>query len=114
VFLPIVISALLDIVLGMKRDCSNSWLVGYILLVLMLAIAQTGAVAHAYGHDAEIPQDQTCVSCVNAGQLVFACVGDALDLDIRNHVSDFSTDKFLSFESTHTLAAKQRGPPDPL
>lgn len=81
------------------------------LLGMLLLVAQSLAVAHAYQHDPGAAVDATCASCIIGGQLANGCAdsaGDcAPDLDAVSH----EVGKPTSFNTIAIPAAKQRGPP---
>lgn len=81
------------------------------LLGMLLFVAQSLAVAHAYEHDPGSTVDTTCASCIIGGQLANGCAdagGEcAPDLDV---VSPEVGEQY-SVDTITILAAKQRGPP---
>jgi hypothetical protein len=88
-----------------------SWLPANLLLVLLLTGAQSGALAHAFEHDAGTPQYQACASCVMVNQLDASCVDTLVATDIGDCDSCRPDDQAATLESLQAPAARQRGPP---
>jgi len=98
----------------MIRICRKSWLLSDLLLVLLLIGAQCGALAHAFKHDVDALQQQTCAICVTVNQLDSSCVDGPANTDIEHSHSCDTNVHAASLESFHALIARQRGPPNPL
>ena len=82
------------------------------LLLAALLIGAQGALAlHAFEHDPGAPQGKVCTTCVTASQLAAASVdthvGDAPGP--ARHLAIPTASR--GFESVHTAAVRQRGPP---
>ncbi len=81
------------------------------LLGMLLFVAQSLAVAHAYQHDPGSAVDTTCASCIIGGQLANGCADTAgecaPDLDVVSH----EVGEQYVFDTIAIPAAKQRGPP---
>ena len=92
----------------------NSWLTPNLLLVVLLIGAQSGALAHAFRHQADTLQQQTCAICVTASQLDLSCVDTPAVNDLVRRYSYLAIPQLGALESIHALAARQRGPPSPL
>ena len=98
----------------MIRVRRKSWLAPNLLLVALLIGAQSGALAHAFKHDGDTLQNKTCAICVTVSQLDASCVDAPANTDIEHCHSCQAIALAATFESFHALAARQRGPPDPL
>ncbi len=98
----------------MIRVRRKSWLPSNLLLVLLLIGAQSGALAHAFEHDAGTPQRQACAICVTVSQLDASCVGAPANTDIEHCHACQAVERAATPESSHALVARQRGPPNPL
>ena len=81
---------------------------------MLLVGAQRGALTHAYEHDPGTLQNQACAVCVTASQLGFGCIDTLADTPIEYCRSCHAIERVAIFESFHRLAARQRGPPNPL
>lgn len=95
----------------MLRFCGKTGLAPNLMLAVLLVIAQTSALAHAYEHDIGAPQNQTCTACVTANQLASACVDTMAITEspvFSSPLNHQSTRISLSVES---LVVRQRGPP---
>jgi len=51
----------------------KSWLPPNLLLLVLLIGAQSGALTHAFKHQADTLQQQTCAICVTVSQLDSSC-----------------------------------------
>ena len=91
-----------------------SWLPANLLLALLLTGGQSGALAHAFEHDAGTPQYQACAGCVTVSQLDASCVDTLAATDCVDHDSCRPVDEASSLESLQAPAARQRGPPGAL
>lgn len=89
----------------------QSWLPANLLLLLLMAVAQSGALAHAFEHDAATPQYQACAICVTVSQLDSSCVDTLAATIIADCRSCQPVTEALSLESLQVPVAKQRGPP---
>lgn len=83
----------------------------YLVLALLLVVAQTIALAHAYQHEAGSPQQQICSSCVSASQLSSACIDSGETLEITASPAELIATAQTVPVSRHTLVTRQRGPP---
>lgn len=92
----------------------RSWLPANLLLVFFLAGAQSGALAHAFEHEAATPQSQACAICVMLSQLDASCVDTIATITIADCRSCRPAADQASCESLKAPVAKQRGPPDAL
>lgn len=95
----------------MCRLFGNSWRLANAVLIALLIVAQTGAIAHAYEHEPEILQDATCVSCIALNQLSAACVDSGFRHDCAPPGCDHDTARHVPGESICPLTCRQRGPP---
>lgn len=92
----------------------RSWLPAKLLLVFLVAGAQSGALAHVFEHQAATPLIQACAICATISQLD-ACsidtLGDPIALNCRScrPIADGP-----SLETRHAPEARQRGPPTAL
>jgi hypothetical protein len=98
----------------MIRVRTKSWLPSTLPLVLLLVGAQCGALAHAFKHDVDVLQQQTCATCVTVSQLDSSCVGAPGNTDIEHSHSYHTNEHAIAVESFHALVVRQRGPPNPL
>lgn len=81
------------------------------LLGLLLLVAQSLALAHAYQHDIASPVDNTCASCVIGGQLAHGCADTASDCAPGTVVASHEVRTRIAFDTVIIPAANQRGPP---
>lgn len=95
----------------MNRITGKSWQIAYLLLILMLITAQTGAMTHAYEHDPGTPQDRTCSSCLTAAQLLGANIDGDTNQLVLPPKDPFRTGRSTACESVTALIPRQRGPP---
>jgi hypothetical protein len=95
----------------MRRLLGKSWRPANAVLIVLLLVAQTWAIAHAYDHEPEILQDATCVSCVALNQLGATCVDSGAGHDCAAPGSDRYAVSYVTGESIRTLTCRQRGPP---
>jgi hypothetical protein len=98
----------------MVRARTKLWLPSNLLLVLLLVGAQNGALAHAFKHDLDVLQRQACPICVTVSQLDSSCVDAPVDSAIERCHSCQAIEHAANLPSRHALAARQRGPPNPL
>jgi len=82
------------------------------LFLAALLIAAQGVLAlHAFEHDPGAPQGKACTTCVTASQLAAGSVdihvGDAPEPLLHAFTPAVSR----GFQSVHTAAVRQRGPP---
>jgi hypothetical protein len=86
----------------------------YLLLALLLLGSQTTALAHAYEHEVGAPASLACSDCLTASQLTSVCVGNPDDTGVP--LLDLSLHQRLDPASSpvHAVAARERGPPQPL
>jgi hypothetical protein len=98
----------------MVRVRIKLWLPSNLLLMLLLVGAQNGALAHAFKHDLDVVQQQACPICVTVSQLDSSCLVAAADSAIERCHSCQAIEHAANLESRHALAARQRGPPNPL
>ena len=92
----------------------KSWLPANLLLVILLTGAQSGALAHAFEHEAGTVQNQACAICVTVSQLDSSCVDTPVNPDSESCCSCQTIARTATIESLHGLAARQRGPPSTL
>ena len=92
----------------------KSWLPPNLLLVVLLIGAQSGALTHAFKHQADSLQQQTCAICVTASQLDASCVDTPANTILLRCHSCEAIAHFKVLESIHALVVRQRGPPIPL
>jgi len=83
-------------------------------LAILLLIAQTGALAHAYEHEPGSPQDQVCSTCVAGQALGSACVDSPPHFETPGSSSNASAHQFAAFATVDVPLARQRAPPTPL
>jgi hypothetical protein len=83
-----------------------------LLLASLLVGAQCAALAHAYGHDVGAIQGQPCPTCITAGQLGHACVDAPAIIEIGQNNGKPPAESAAPCASLHTVAARQRGPPN--
>ena len=84
------------------------------VLAVVLLIAQTGALAHAYEHDPGSPQDQVCSTCIAGQVLGSACVDSSPYFDGDTYRSQSGDNYVPAIASIHIPLARQRAPPTPL
>ncbi|MDA0994371.1 MAG: hypothetical protein O3A13_12180 [Proteobacteria bacterium] len=89
-------------------------LIPNLLLAAFLVAAQWGALVHASEHEAGVPQNQVCKTCVAASQLGTACVDTSPFVEPGHSRSVVHAESIREFKSLHALTARQRGPPSPL
>ncbi len=82
-----------------------------LLLVLLLAGVQNGALAHAFEHDAGTLPNQACAICATVSQLDPSCIDAIVNTNIEPCHSCQTNSRSATFESLHRLVARQRGPP---
>lgn len=92
----------------------RSWLPAKLLLLLLLTGAQSGALAHAFKHEAGTPQYQACAMCVTVSQLNASCVDSMVATDDENCHSCQPIDEAAILQSLQAPSARQRGPPNAL
>lgn len=92
----------------------RTWLPANLLLLATLAVAQSGALAHAFKHDPATPQNPTCAICVTLSQLDATCVAVIVTTEVVIVHAAAVVVPFAAPVSLHLPAAKQRGPPLPL
>jgi len=85
-----------------------------VLLAIILLIAQTGALAHAYGHDPGKPQSQICSTCIAGHAVGSACVDSTPHFEIQAYKSAAGIDRVSALSSIEVPLARQRAPPTPL
>ncbi|MCH8070692.1 MAG: hypothetical protein IIA09_01985 [Proteobacteria bacterium] len=85
-----------------------------LVLMLLLLAAQSGALAHAFEHDAGALQNRACAICVTLSQLDSSCANASADTDIEHCHACQAIERAATLESFHALVARQRGPPQPL
>ena len=98
----------------MKSVRGKSWLPANLLLVMLLTGAQSGALAHAFDHDAGTVQNRACAICVTVSQLDSSCINALANADIVSCYSCQTITRAATLKSLHTLVANQRGPPSSL
>ena len=81
------------------------------LFALLLLTAHVATLAHAYGHDIEAPQAQTCAACATADQLASACVGNPAATDMQRICSLPSHRLVVESSTGRAIVVRQRGPP---
>jgi len=82
-----------------------------LLLALLLTGAQSGALAHVYGHDPGTLQKQSCTVCATASQLDSGCVDTGTDKQAGQRSSPPFIVHIATFETIRAPLARQRGPP---
>ena len=92
----------------------RSWLPANLLLFAMLVTAQSGALAHAFKHEAATPQVQNCAICITVSQLHASCVPAIGAAETSSYAICPPVSQALPDISLHTRAARQRGPPPSL
>ncbi len=92
----------------------KSWLPPNLLLVVLLIGAQSGALTHAFKHQADTLQQQTCAICVTVSQLDASCVDAPANTVLLRCHSCEAIAQVSALESFHALVVRQRGPPNPL
>lgn len=81
------------------------------VLAVVLLVAQSGALAHAYEHDPGSPQDQVCSTCI-AGQAVgSACADSAPHFEVPAYKSTAGPEQVSALIYAHIPLARQRAPP---
>jgi hypothetical protein len=98
----------------MMSDRRVSWLPAKLLLVTLLFAAQSGALAHAFEHDAGTLQTQACAICVTVGQLDSSCVAALGINEIEDCYSCQPIARAAILKSLQAPVARQRGPPSSL
>lgn len=78
---------------------------------MLLFVAQTLAVTHAYQHDLGTPVDTSCASCIVSGQLASGCADSAADHAPATDVGVHEICEYRPTGNANVPAAKQRGPP---
>lgn len=89
----------------------RSWLPAKLLLLVLLGGAQSGALAHAFEHDAATPQQQACVICVTLGQLDTSCVATPTAIVVTDFRSCRPIARVVMLQTLRAPVARQRGPP---
>lgn len=92
---------------GLRYYC----LLAAALLVMLLVITQTAAIAHAYEHDPGAPQDQLCAFCVAASHVLTGCADSGLDTGATLLARFFGAVPVPLGRGLAALSARQRGPP---
>jgi hypothetical protein len=82
-----------------------------LLLALLLIVAQTSALAHAYEHDVGKIQNQACTACVTANQLASACVDNPATVILPVFNSPLHQLAVGYSISIDAIVVRQRGPP---
>ena len=82
-----------------------------LLLALLLIVAQTSALAHAYEHDVGKSPSQACTDCVTATQLASACVDNPATVVLPLFNSPLHQLAVGYSISINAIVARQRGPP---
>ncbi len=82
-----------------------------LVLMLLLLGAQSGALSHAFEHDAGALQNQACAICVTVSQLDSSCVDAPSNTNIEPCHSCQTIERAATLESFHAPLARQRGPP---
>lgn len=98
----------------MQSFCRKAGTVPNLVLAIVLIVAQSVASAHAFEHEIGTSQNQACTTCVAASQLSAATVDSGTVFTITDSTHDHVEASVTLFESLHTLAVRQRGPPAPL
>ena len=80
-------------------------------LALVLLIAQTGALTHAYEHALTGPQSQVCSICIAANTMGSACVDSGPELRLQPAAIGTRPDLRAPFRSVRTQRPCQRAPP---
>lgn len=84
------------------------------IIAIVLLIAQTGALSHAYEHDPGSLQDQVCSTCIAGQALGSACIDSAPQFDAPVYKPRADYQHVPAIASTHIPLARQRAPPPPL
>jgi hypothetical protein len=82
-----------------------------LLLCALLIGAHFGAALHAFEHDIVAPQGKVCSTCVTAAQLGAACVDSHTPIVVEPLLAMPEFSCSADFQSVHSVAARQRGPP---
>ena len=86
----------------------------HLILGFLLIGAQLGAALHAFEHDIGTPQGKVCVACVAASQLGSASLDTQDFPELPKQHLVFTPVSSERFKSHAVIAARQRGPPNPL
>ncbi len=81
------------------------------LFGMLLIVAQSLAVAHAYQHDPGAAVDATCASCIIGGQLANGCADSTGECAPELGVVSHEVGEQTSFDTIAIPASRQRGPP---
>ncbi|MDX1404163.1 MAG: hypothetical protein R3192_06485 [Woeseiaceae bacterium] len=95
----------------MMQGRSKPGLAANLLLVLLLAGAQGGALAHVFEHDAGTPLSQACATCFTISQLDSSSIDTHLLADVIACDSRIHSSPQARLESRQSIVARQRGPP---
>jgi hypothetical protein len=98
----------------MTRFCHKAGFAPNLVLAITLIAAQSVVSAHDFEHDAGKAQNRVCTTCVAASQIGAACVDNILTFECAAYDSVRHTAGTDELNATHTLVARQRGPPAPL
>jgi hypothetical protein len=82
-------------------------------LAIVLLIAQTGALAHAYEHNPGSPLAQVCASCIAGQALGAACVDSEPHFGMPVYKSIPVQQLVSVYASVQIPLTRQRAPPSP-
>ncbi len=95
----------------MLRSSNQKILPKALLLALLLIGAQSAALLHAFMHDVDSLQAQTCATCVTVAQLNHGCVAAEANLPVLQGATPSFTQRNTAFGSFDAPLPRQRGPP---
>jgi hypothetical protein len=84
-----------------------------LLLAIVVLIAQTGALVHAYEHDPGSPQTQVCATCIAGHAVGSACVDSMPHCRIQIDKPVAVFERISTANSIDLPLARQRAPPTP-
>lgn len=98
----------------MQTERARSWLPANLLLLAFLAAAQSGALVHAFEHEAGTPQVQGCAVCVTVVQLDTSSVDALVTMNVEACRAFPAVSRQPIPRLLHALTARQRAPPQTL
>ena len=84
------------------------------ILTIVLLIAKTGTLTHAYEHDPVSPRDKVCSTCIAGQALGSACVESTPQFETAIYKSVSPGQRVSTVAAVHFSLARQRAPPTPL
>jgi len=83
-----------------------------VVFAVLLLTAQFGATWHLLGHEVGTPQNTVCTTCIAAEQLSSGCIDAQPTTRIAFAQANYDHAECNDYRSAHTLASRQRGPPE--